>query len=228
MIGGVTATPSPSVRRCTPALRDAALATVLSAFAADELLRWVWPEDDRYALGAAAMFGLLLDLRIEAGEVSVASCDPEAKGVDSVHAVAMWDPPGGLALPNLGQRWAEVHAGSTSRERECWAAYDETMKVPADAGPHWYLGVIATAPAHQGTGLGRAVTAPVLAGADGAGLPAYLETTTAGNVTVYRRLGFEVVREEDVPGGGPHGFVMRREPRTPGPDPSSADVRFRS
>jgi ribosomal protein S18 acetylase RimI-like enzyme len=194
----------PTLRRCPPSGRDPALSTVLAAFRTDPLLRWIWPAQERYDGCAPAFFGLLLDLRIEAGEVWEA---------DGAAAVAMWDPPGGLYQPPPEDRWAEVHAGFTAGERAGWAAYDEAMGVPSAAGAHWYLGVLATEPARQGTGLGRAVTAPMLAAADRVRLPAYLETATETNVAIYRRLGFEVEREVDLPDGGPRCWLMRREPR---------------
>jgi ribosomal protein S18 acetylase RimI-like enzyme len=105
-----------------------------------------------------------------------------------------------------------VHAGFTAGERAGWAAYEEAMGVPSAAGAHWYLGVLATDPARQRTGLARAVTAPMLAAADRVRLPAYLETATETNVAIYRRLGFEVEREVDLPDGGPRCWLMRREP----------------
>ena len=73
---------------------------------------------------------------------------------------------------------------------------------------------LATEPARQGTGLGRAVAAPMLAAADRLhGLPAYLETASEQNVTIYRRLGFEPVHDEAMPDGGPTCWLMRRDPR---------------
>ena len=209
-----TLTP-PLVRRCGPADRDPALATVLAAFAGDPLLRWVWPSEDRYLTGAGAMFGLLLDLRTESGEVWVATADEAPGSVGSVGSVAMWDPPGGLYQPAAEGRWDAVKARWSASETAAWASFDAAMAVPADAGPHWYLGVLATAPERQGSGLGRAVTAPMLAAADRARLPAYLETMSSENVAIYRRLGFEVVREVGLAGGGPRCFLMRREPDVP-------------
>ncbi|MDQ1601918.1 MAG: hypothetical protein QOD68_3392 [Actinomycetota bacterium] len=203
----------PTVRRCPPSGRDRALATVLAAFATDPLLRWVWPGQERYDGCAPTFFGLLLDLRIEAGEVWVAQPESTEKSVDTaIGSVAMWDPPGGLYLPAAAERWAGVHAGFTAAERAAWAFYDDALGVPATAGAHWYLGVLATDPARQGTGLGRAVAAPMLAAADRAGLPAYLETASDTNVAIYRRLGFEVAREVDLPDGGPRCWLMRRDP----------------
>jgi len=200
----------PTVRRCPPSGRDRALATVLAAFATDPLLRWVWPGQERYDGCAPTFFGLLLDLRIEAGEVWVAQ--PEYSEDTAIGSVAMWDPPGGLYLPAAAERWARVHAGFTAAERAAWAFYDDALGVPASAGAHWYLGVLATDPGRQGTGLGRAVATPMLAAADRAGLPAYLETASDTNVAIYRRLGFEVAREVDLPDGGPRCWLMRRDP----------------
>ena len=200
----------PTVRRCPPSGRDRALATALAAFATDPLLRWVWPGQERYDGCAPTFFGLLLDLRIEAGEVWVSQ--PEDSEDTAIGSVAMWDPPGGLYLPAAAERWAGVHAGFTAAERAAWAFYDNALGVPATAGAHWYLGVLATDPARQGTGLGRAVATPMLAAADRAGLPAYLETASDTNVAIYRRLGFEVAREVVLPDGGPRCWLMRRDP----------------
>ena len=123
--------------------------------------------------------------------------------------------PAGRPLPAGRRRSAGPRCtqGFTPAERAAWAFYDEALGVPATAGPHWYLGVLATDPARQGTGLGRAVTTPMLAAADRAGLPAYLETASDTNVAIYRRLGFEVVREVDMPDGGPRCWLMRRDPQ---------------
>ncbi len=191
------------VRRLLPHERDAALATVVAAFATDPLLRWVWPDDGRYGEVAPAFFGLLLDLRMAAGE---------AWGAAGTGAVAMWDPPGGLYVPTREERWREVQEEFTVREREQWAEYDHTMAVPPDAGPHWYLGVLAADPARQRSGLGSAVIGPMLGAADRARLPAYLETASDGNLLFYARHGFSPVQEATLD-GGPMCWLLRRDPK---------------
>jgi GNAT superfamily N-acetyltransferase len=197
------ATPPPDVRRLHPDSRDRALTSVVAAFATDPLLRWVWPDDRRYTACATVFFGLLLDLRLEGGEVWAAG---------DGDAVAMWDPPGGLYGPSPDDRWAAAKAAFTDQENAAWATVDGAMGVPPEAGPHWYLGVLATAPARQRSGLGRAVLAPVLGAADRTGLAAYLETATESNVGFYRRLGFEPAHEVDLPDGGPRCWLLRRAP----------------
>ena len=195
--------------------RDACLATVLAAFATETVARWVWPSDERFAACAPGFFGHLLDQRLAAGEVWVC---PGAQG--AIDAVAMWNPPGGLyaGLPDPPGAWAAASAAFTDTERRAWKRFDELMAVPEAAGPHWYLGVLATAPGLQGTGLGRAVTTPMLAAADRCGLPTYLETASETNVAVYARLGFHVDRKVQLPDGGPLSRLMRRDPAQPAPD----------
>jgi len=191
------------IQRCVPTQREQALSSVVDAFALDPLLRWVWPSDDRYATCAPGFFGLLLDLRMAAGEVWVA---------DGGDSVAMWDPPGGLYLGVDEQPWAQLHAGFSAVEIQRWATYDESLRVPEDSGPHWYLGVLATRRSRQGTGLGRAVLTPMLAAADRTHVPTYLETSSDANLRFYGQLGFAPVREAEMP-DGPLSWLMRRDPR---------------
>lgn len=194
------------IQRCLPDQREHALSTVLDAFVVDPLLRWVWPSDERYAACATVFFGALLDLRLAFGEVWVA---------DGGDSVAMWNPPGGLYLTDPHspeQRWAEVQQGFTAVERERWATYDDTLKVPEEAAPYWYLGVLATRRTRQGTGLGRAVLAPILAAADRSHLATYLETASDANLRFYGQLGFAPILEAEMP-DGPLCWLLRRDPR---------------
>ena len=59
-------------------------------------------------------------------------------------------------------------------------------------GPHWYLGVIGVDPSVQGSGVGRALIEHVVARADAAGVPCYLETAQPRNVQFYVNRGFKV------------------------------------
>lgn len=77
---------------------------------------------------------------------------------------------------------------------------------------HWYLMVLGVDPPRQGQGIGGALMQPVLERADRDRLPCYLETTKEINVSFYKKHGFEVVVEEDLPGGGPRFWTMKREP----------------
>lgn len=79
--------------------------------------------------------------------------------------------------------------------------------------PSWYLAILGTRPGHQGQGLGTRVLAPVLARCDAEDLPAMTDTVTPENVAFYRRLGFEVLHEMDLPMDGPPLWILWREAR---------------
>lgn len=71
-----------------------------------------------------------------------------------------------------------------------------------------YLHYAGVRPEHQGQGLGGAAIRAGLARAAAMSVPAYLETATPGNVGLYQSLGFRLISEWDVPGGGPHFWSM--------------------
>jgi ribosomal protein S18 acetylase RimI-like enzyme len=90
--------------------------------------------------------------------------------------------------------------------------FDELRQRDA-AEPHWYLWTLGVDPPRQGQGVGGALLQPVLARADEAGLPCYVETDKAINVPFYQRHGFEILVEDDLPDGGYHFWTMKRRPR---------------
>ncbi len=66
---------------------------------------------------------------------------------------------------------------------------------------------------NQGQGVGSALLKQGIRHVDEQGMPAYLESSEARNVTLYERHGFEVVAEEVLPGAGPRVWFMWREAR---------------
>ncbi len=66
--------------------------------------------------------------------------------------------------------------------------------------PHAHLAFLGVATAAQGQGVGSAILKATLAPLDAQGVMAFLETTTASNIALYQRHGFEVNGEIKVPG----------------------------
>ena len=136
-----------------PSGRGRALATVVAAFAADPLLRWVWPDDERYAACAPR---LLRPARSTCGWRAARS-----GSADGGAAVAMWDPPGGLYRTPPASAGRRSSRASASASATAGQTYDDAMGVPQGRRAALVPGGAGhRAGARQGTGLGRAVTAP--------------------------------------------------------------------
>jgi ribosomal protein S18 acetylase RimI-like enzyme len=138
---------------------------------------------------------------------------------DEHGGASYWDPPGhwkpgfrddfGMAVPlplGVNRRIPRALRGLAQVEK----VHDQQPK------DHYYLAVLGTRAAKQGTGVGSAMMAPVLAICDRDGVGAYLESSKERNVPFYRRHGFEVVQEIEFGKGGPTLWAMWRDPRPPG------------
>ncbi|UCH86326.1 MAG: GNAT family N-acetyltransferase [Dehalococcoidia bacterium] len=136
-----------------------------------------------------------------------------------VEGAALWIPPGkyppsvvGMIL--AGMILVPVKFGRAALGR-LMSGVNYAVRLHKRDAPrrHWYLSTLGVEPPRQGQGIGSALIQPVLARADAEGLVCYVETEKERNVRFYRRHGFEVVVESDVPNGGPHMWTMRREPQ---------------
>ena len=192
------------MRPATDADLDPLCETLALAFAGEDWSAWTVQAGDRVQrLRRLARLFLSAD-GMPNGEVWV---------TDGCEAVAVWQPPGhrgpaDAVLERLGPAVGRLHGDRLG------AAEDANAVVEAlrPAGPHWYLGSLGTRPDHRGRGLGAAVLAPVLRRADAEGVAAACDTSSARAVPFFRRQGFTVTREADVPGGGPHLWLLQREP----------------
>ena len=59
--------------------------------------------------------------------------------------------------------------------------------------PHWYLPLIAADPHWVGQGLGALLMKHSLRRCDEEGIPAYLESSNPRNISLYERLGFNII-----------------------------------
>jgi GNAT superfamily N-acetyltransferase len=90
-----------------------------------------------------------------------------------------------------------------------WLA-DAMMKRVHFPEAHMFLWQLAVDPPAQRTGVGRALMARVLADADDAALPIYLETANPENLPYYRGFGFVETGRESLPRGAPLWLMLRR------------------
>lgn len=181
--------------------QDRAISTMVMAFSADPICRWIWPDSHQY-LSAFPEF-----VRRFGGE---AFRHDTAFNVGDVFGVAMWLPPGvhgdDEAVGELVQE--SVFAADLDKVFQLF----EQLEVYHPQEPIWYLPVIGVDPTHQGQGHGGALLAHTLAKADGDGKRAYLEATSEGSRALYERHGFEVTATIQA-ADSPPLYPMLREPK---------------
>jgi GNAT superfamily N-acetyltransferase len=194
-----------TVRPATDADRPRILATLTDAFAHDPVVRWFFPDAATYPARATAFFGFLFDVRLRAGGSWV---------TEAGEATALWSPPGATSLEWEDRAWGDVEAELAADEIERCDRWDAAVAPHHPDTAHWYLGVLGTASAHQGRGLGPAVAKPGIDAATAAGLPAFLETGVERNVALYQRMGFFVTGTIESP-DLPAGWCLRRDPVPP-------------
>ena len=185
-----------------------ALAGALArAFFDDPVLEWMVPDARRRErTGPLGFETWLRKMYLPKGEVY--TDERRAAG-------ALWAPPGAWKLPPAQQLRLlprMVRIFGARRLPMIMSGLTAIEKQHPDDRPHWYLAVLGTDPEHQGRGIGSAVMQPVLERCDADGVPAYLESSKERNVPYYRRHGFEVTAEFELPEGPPL-WGMWREPR---------------
>ncbi len=175
--------------------------TQLLAFAADPVMRWLWPEPDAYVEHFPE---LVSSFGGRAFENQAAYVTQEFRGG------ALWLPPGvdpdDEALDELAR------SAVPEPQRSGLLSIFEQMAASVPKEPHWHLAFIGVDAFWHGNGIGSALMSHALDRIDEAGSQAYLESTNEQNLSLYRRHGFEVTHEIRV-GGAPPLFPMLRSAR---------------
>jgi ribosomal protein S18 acetylase RimI-like enzyme len=191
----------PTVQTVSRTEEDNAVAVMTLGFGGDPTARWIWPEPHRYFTHFPEF------VRAYAGG---AFDYDSVHGVASLRGFAMWLPPGVHSDdPRLE---ASVRASvDPERHAEVFALFEE-MGSYHPSEPHWFLPLIAVDPACQGSGLGSALLAHMLAQCDRDQHVAYLDSSNPKNVPLYERYGFSVLGEIRS-GSCPVVYPMIRMPR---------------
>ena len=206
---------------------DAAAGVIARAFRDDALTKAIIPETERrlaYAevigrryVREALPYGHAFGVRERGALVGIALWHPPGVEPTSVTALLGMLPSLARMAPTvagMGPRLAARLLRSPSVPLELGLRRRKAV-AEASAGAAWYLAYLATDPAAQGRGVGRALLTAMLDRCDAAGQAAWLETTDPVNPPLYERFGFATVARLD--GGAllPGFWVMRREPQDP-------------
>ena len=178
-----------------------AIATLVLAFVADPVARWMYRSPDQYLRHIPRLFRALGAGSFEAGAVHRS---PNGAGV------AIWFPPGVHGDTALVEA---VIADSVARDMlgDVDAVFEMTEH-HRPSEPHWYLSLIGVDPLHRNKGHGEALLEYALYLCDREHRAAYLWSSNKQNTPLYQRHGFEVVTTIQV-GSSPPIFPMLRRPR---------------
>src|SRR5262245_29150969 len=178
-----------------------AVSLQVMAFSSDPIMRWMWPEPHEYLRNFPDLVRGFGGRAFEHDAAHV---------TDDFVGGTLWLPPGvtpdGEALERL--------MSETVAERKRSEVFPilEQMGEAHPHEPHWHLTFIGVDPTRQGEGIGAALLQHTLARVDQTHRHAYLESSNPANVPLYRRHGFEVIREIRV-GDAPPVIPMLRAPR---------------
>jgi ribosomal protein S18 acetylase RimI-like enzyme len=161
-----------------------ALDTLVLAFTADPVERWLYPEAGQYLASFSQFLAAFGGNAFDEGT---------AWRLGEFSAVAMWLPPG---VEADGEAVAVVITETVAPERhQPLFSIAEQMDAAHPRYPHWYLPWLGVDPFAQGRGVGSELMEHGLRTVDADGLPAYLETPNPRTIPFYERHGFEVTGE---------------------------------
>ncbi len=186
--------------RVRPTERQQAIDVLVSAFAADPFVRWIYPDDESYLRHFPEVIVAFGGLALDADTVW------RLGGFD---AVALWYPPD---LSPDDAVLAVIRATASTEKLEPFFGTLDQMEHAHPTYRHWYLPWFGVHASRQGHGLGGDLLRRCLAVVDADHLPAYLESPNPRNLTFYSRHGFELTGESQA-GDAPPIYSMLRAAR---------------
>ena len=183
-------------------LRREAVETLSLAFQDDPALSWILADPAARRRRLPRFFDWLFADHLRHGMILAA---PQRE------AVTLWRLPGKVHHHDrltAAELWRLLKIFGPAIGRADSVARHLARRIPAGED-HLYLRYAGVRPDAQGKGWGGRAIRAGLAEADRLGVDACLETAKQSNVAIYRRLGFEIVDQWQVP-GGPRFWTMLR------------------
>ena len=191
------------IRQGFAADQQQVIATLAAAFQDDPALCWIIPNAAARAKKLIRFFRMAVAEDLVAGRILMS---------EQSEVATLWRSPNRhkeLPLGTFRSNMASLRIFGLSLPRGMRVG--EAMAKHHQNTPHWYLRFAAVKPDAQGKGWGGLALRAGIEMAEADGLPIYLETASADNVSLYQRFGFTVTAEWDVAGGGPHFWSMLRD-----------------
>jgi ribosomal protein S18 acetylase RimI-like enzyme len=170
---------SPKVEPVGSSDQASVIATLVSAFIADPVERWLYPRPLEYLTHFAAFVAAFGGAPFDRQTVWT---------LDRFAAVAVWIPPG-AALDGDAIIAALRETVADEKHDDAFSVLEQ-MDAAHPEEPHWYLPWLGVDCSRQGGGLGGALLEQCLTYVDADRLPAFLETPNPRTVAFYERYGF--------------------------------------
>jgi GNAT superfamily N-acetyltransferase len=192
------------------------LADVLAAAFYDDPV-WVWllPEREQRREQLRRFFAL--ELRVAGLARGTVQTTDGLPGAALSLPPGQWHEPWPSQLRNLP---AYLGAFGSRLPMAIWLLARVESRHPRQ--PHHYFAYVGVTPEQQGRGIGSALMRPTLNLCDQAGLPAYLEASTARSAALYQRLGFEQTETLNYGGSQPLRLMLRPAPASRDPGQTAA------
>jgi len=207
--------PSVVIKEIHPSHVEIASAVLEVAFREDPWINYFYSNHESYKTTAMRWFlGRMLTYGIQSGRVWAAYDGETLKGI------ALWQPP----YESGTTAWGMIKAGMAAAPFKMGIKatvkalsvldYTEVMRKQTVTTPHWSLYTIGVLPSDQNKGLGAAMMAPILAVADNAKLPVYLDTSSKRSLKFFNKMGFKTAIDVTDPPNGPRFWTMLRSARS--------------
>lgn len=190
--------------------KEQVVTVLTAAFNNYPVMRYVLePGEPGYAQRLNAMVGFFCEVRFLKGWPVLGVRDGDNL-VAAALANSPVNPPG---PPQVQQAFKNLRQDIGSAAIERLTAYEDACEGLEPDAPHYYLGMVGVLPGQQGKGYARLLLDYLHETADNdpAATGACLNTESAGNLPIYRHLGYEVIGEVDV--GPLHTWCMFRPSR---------------
>jgi ribosomal protein S18 acetylase RimI-like enzyme len=184
-------------------------AVIAAAMLDDPLQSHYFPRREQRQEISCALFQLLVTYGIRQGNLLSTSTQYEGLAYWQTPSDRPWQGAAGILWGGL-RLFAKAGASAVQRMYTA-SVFGYRLRKRLVPGPHWYLGLLAVAPGHQGRGHASALMRPVLEKVKRQNLPCYLETHKQINVSMYEHFGFRVVEQIEVPDSGILQWCMVKE-----------------
>ncbi len=178
-----------------------AIDSIVLGFGADPILRWLYPEPQKYLTNFPTIVQLYGGGAFE---------HSSAYQIQNYAGAALWLPP--VVHPDEEGLTEFIQDGFAGVQLDEIFSLLEQMDNFHPDESCWHLAFVAVDPCQQKKGFGSALMEHTLKAVDNDKKLAYLESTNEDNLTLYQRHGFELVGNIQA-GSSPSMFPMIREPR---------------